>query len=174
MSATLDALNDAQARHAMTLFYDHLPTDAWDTGRKPMAERISTVVQTISKQADPAQGATVRSLLDDSNPNAQAAQAVLARMVLQQAMASPKLAPAAQQAIEDAGKANMFLDPVTGVIILGLLLATSNYDRDANGGLHIHFGANAAGILSALNIPETLAKLPAVIGALPAAVISRL
>ncbi len=174
MSIALDALNDAQVRHAMKLFYDHLPNEAWEDGRKPIAERINTVVQTIGKRAEPAQSATLHSLLDDSNPNAQAAQAALARMILQQAMASPKLAAAAQQAVEDAGKANMFLDPVTGVIIIGLLLATSTYDRDPNGGLHVHFGANAAGILTALNIPDILAKLPAVFGALPAAVISRL
>lgn len=174
MSQTIDELNDAQARHAVQLFYDRLPASAWEGDRKPGSERVGTVMRALAEEAPPHERAALSGLLDDSRPESLAAQAALARLVLRQAAESPALAPLVRQAVEEAAKPTMAVDPVTGVIIVAVLLATTTVDRDADGSLHVHLGGGAAGILSALKVPDLLAKLPAVLGALPANVLSRI
>ena len=170
MSLTLAELNDAQARHAIQLLFDLLPDSAWQDG-KPTVERVNTVVRALGEQTSPADAGTLSSLSDGRNA---AAQAALARVILEGALANPAWAAAAQSAIDGAAKANMMFDPVTGLLIIGLLLATTKVDRTPDGGLHVSFGANAAGVIAALRVPELLDKLPAVISALPQAIIAKL
>lgn len=178
MAITPDSLNDPQARQAVKLFYDLLPPSRWDGGRKPSGERVGTVVRVLSEEAAAPARATLSALLDADSAQAsgkQAAQAALARIVLTQALRSADTAPMVQQAIDEAAKPNMgLLDPRLGELIIGMLLATTTFDRDADGSLHVHLGGGAAGILSALKVPELLEKLPAVLAALPASVLAHL
>ena len=51
MTADPTTLNDLQARHAIKLFYDHLPAAVWDGGRKPGTERAATVVGALREEA---------------------------------------------------------------------------------------------------------------------------
>ena len=166
-------LNDAQARQAVKLLYEQLPAEQWEDGRKPNAARVDTVVRSLQDQADGAASTLLASLLDDAHPEAAQANAALARIVLAQALATPDLAPLARRAIDEATQPNMGIDVGTAVFIIGMLLATSRIDRDADGSWHVHLAGGAPNILRALKVPDLLEKLPAVISALPAAVVAR-
>lgn len=161
------ALNDAQVRHAVRLFYDALPPGVWEDGLKPSGERLRSVVVPAVEDAPP----ELRALLDDANPGTQALQAGIARIVLDQALAAPHLQACAREAIAQARLPNMAFDPITGIVILGVLLATTKVDHDADGAYHVHFGAGAADILGQLHLAEVIDKLPALIKALPASLL---
>jgi hypothetical protein len=162
-------LNDAQARHAIQLFYDNLPDSAWEDD-KPSVERVNTVVRALVESSDRATSNTLSELTNDKNL---AAQAGVARLVLTQALATPSLADSAGTAIAASAKANMMFDPVSGLLIIGVLLATTKFDKNADGSIHVELGGSAASILSALRVPELLDKLPGVIKALPAAILQK-
>jgi hypothetical protein len=162
-------LNDAQARHAIQLFYDSLPDSAWEDD-KPSLERVNTVVRALTESANPADAKVLSELTADQNLPAQAA---VARLVLKQALATPSLAASAGAAITGASKANMMFEPVSGLLIIGVLLATTKFDKNADGSIHVELGGCAASIISALRVPDMLEKLPAVLKAIPAAILAK-
>jgi hypothetical protein len=174
MAATPDDLNDSQARRAVMLFYDRLPASAWADADKPGLDLVRTEVLSAQEEAASTDQKKLSALLNDDNPDGLVARAVLARMVLSQALASPELAPVAREAIEGAVKPNMAFLVDDGVIIIGLLLATTTIDRDADGSLHVHLGGGAAKVIEALDLKDLLPKLPAVISALPQSLIAKL
>lgn len=167
-----DSLNDEQARHAAKLFYDHLSASAWEGGRKPAIERVATVVSALQDLSTGQDGAVLKGLTA-MTPASLAAQAVLARIVLTQALAAPGMAPAAQAAIAGALQPNMGVALEYGSIIVAMLLSTTKIDHGPDG-WHVHLGGGAADIVTALRVPELLEKLPAIIKALPATVLARL
>lgn len=172
MTADPTTLNDLQARHAIKLFYDHLPAAVWDGGRKPGTERVATVVGALREEAEGDAGKALAALTANT-PDGLAAQAALARIVLMQALEAPALAPVARAAIAGALQANMGPALEYGMMIVAMLLATTKIDRGADG-WHVHLGGSAADIVSALRVPEMLDKLPAVLKALPQEILGRL
>jgi hypothetical protein len=67
----------------------------------------------------------------------------------------------------------MALDPVTGAVMVALLLATTHFEKTEHG-YKVELGAGAKDIISALRLPELLDKLPALVKALPPGVMAKL
>ena len=151
-------LTDEQASSAVKLFYDLAPAELWEDGLKPSPELspeeykpgISTLVA------------------GDAETGGEIARTLLVNM-----SESPSLCPWVERAVSEARKPHMCIDPITGTFILVFLLAIPNVDLK-KGELSVEPGAGVAKIISALNLPELLDKLPAIIKALPGGVWAKL
>jgi hypothetical protein len=160
------ALSDEQAAKAARIFFDRVPPECWEDGRKPSGERVRTAVEAIREEA----GETERSFIEQVlQPTA--ARGVVARLVLAEALASAALRPHAETALAEAVKPDMMFDAATGLFVIVLLLCTSRVEKTPSG-FKVELGAGAKDIIAALRVPELLDKLPAIIKALPAEVVA--
>lgn len=173
MTGAIDVLTDDQARQAVKLLFDFIPESAFEGGRKPSAERIRTVTGALRDQAPFNDRPVIQGLLLAERPEQAAAQAEIARIVLRQAYQSSALAPAVARAINVASRPQMAIDPVTGAVMVALLLATTHFEKKEDG-YKVELGAGAKDIIGALRVPELLDKLPALVKALPSAVVAKL
>lgn len=173
MTPPIESLTDDQARQAVKLLFDVLPPDLWEGGRKPAQEGIRTFALELREASSGAEQQAIDGLLEPNDPQRIAAQAAVARLVLRQAEQSPGLAPYCEKAIELATTPHMAIDPITGAFVLMLLLCTTNVEKTKSG-WKLELGGQAKNIVGALRLPELAAQLPAVIKALPSAIVSGL
>jgi hypothetical protein len=173
MNRTADTLTDEQACQAAKLLFDLLPAEVWKDGEKPSPERVRNVVGSLSARAAPSDQAVIDSLVAGDTPSRLAGQAAIARLVLDAAEGSDKLAPYATTAIATAVKPDLCIDPITGTFVIALLLATTKIKKDEHG-FDIELGAGAKDIIKSLDPVGLLKALPAVIKALPASVLTHL
>jgi len=169
MQDSIRQLSDRQAPLAVRFFYELSPPEVWEGGRKPGPERVRTVVEAVRDQAPGAIQPVVDALADDSDSAGAEARAAICRDLLQGLSEQPELKPLVEQAVNKAREVHMAIDPATGIFLIALLIASADIDKDG-----WHPGAGIARIISALNPAEMLNRLPAVIKALPAEVISKL
>ncbi|HVN03867.1 MAG TPA: hypothetical protein VMT86_05575 [Bryobacteraceae bacterium] len=169
MQDQIQQLSDRQAPLAVRFFYELSPPEAWEGGRKPGPERVRTVVAALREQAPAGIQPVVEALADDSESAGAQARAAICRDLLESLSRQPELKPFVEQAVIKAREVHMAIDPVTGIFLIALLIASADVDKDG-----WHPGAGIARIISALNPAEMLNRLPAVIKALPAEVIAKL
>lgn len=166
----ISVLNDAQAAKALRLLYDRTPPEHWEDGGKPSEERLRTVVDALREDAAETDRHAVETLLA---PASLRERGTLARLVLTRVSQSSALRPYVDQAVTEAAKRDMMFDPAAGVFVIGMLLATSKVAKTKDG-FTVELGGGAKDIIGALRVPEVLAKLPAIIKALPSEILSRL
>ena len=118
----ITGLTTKQAVRAISLFYDDLPSDLWEGGRKPPMARVETLSRQVSERAPADVQPFVNALLaDDENP----ARGELCKLLLRQFAAEPRLRPHVERALSLAEQPVMALDPVTIGAVLLLLTALS-------------------------------------------------
>jgi hypothetical protein len=167
-------LTDVQAIRAVKLFYDLTPPEIWEDSRKPPAERVKTLAAGLLEEAPSDMKPILVSLLEGGQPEKTAAQSEICRIILRQALQSPKLKPFADQAIETAGRPAMAIDPATGAFIIAMLIATSKIEVTPDGGYTVRLGDTVVEMLRALQVPKLVHELAAVIKALPKEIVSKL
>jgi hypothetical protein len=118
----IGGLTAQQAVRATRLFYDYLPSDFWEGGRKPPMARIETLSKQVSERAPTDLQPFVQSLLaEDENP----ARGELCKLLLRQFAADDALRPFVERAVTLAEQPVMAIDPVTIGAILVVLTALS-------------------------------------------------
>jgi hypothetical protein len=169
----IGSLTNEQALRAMGLLYEYMPEDLWEGGR-PSRERLKLALEAAAEDAPGDVHTVLQVFAGTGTPEAVAASAALSRFMLQQLADSPSLRGAVMKAVEEARQPRMFLiDPVTGAIIIGILLATSRYEKDKDGSTTLQFGYGVVDALRAIDVPKVLSELPQVFSSLPAGIWSR-
>jgi hypothetical protein len=162
-------LTDEQASSAVKLFYDLAPAELWEDGLKPSPERVRSIATGLAELSPEEYKPGISTLVaGDAETGGEIARTLLVNM-----SESPSLCPWVERAVSEARKPHMCIDPITGTFILVFLLAIPNVDLK-KGELSVEPGAGVAKIISALNLPELLDKLPAIIKALPGGVWAKL
>ncbi|MHB8267456.1 hypothetical protein [Bradyrhizobium sp.] len=128
MPDAIENLTDEQAIRAVRRFYELTPASIWEGGRKPSPEYIRSLAEAAKDDAPAELQPAVAGLVNAGSAEATVAQATVARIVLRRAQAVPSFTPLVTQAIGDACKPAMAIDPVTGAFILAFLLFTSDID----------------------------------------------
>jgi len=158
----LDTLTDEQAIRAVRLFYDFSTPELWKDGEKPSPEFVEMIGAALVEQAPADLQPAVAALVADNQPSHTAARAEVCRLLLSQLDQLSAFQPALHRAIENARKPQMMIDPVTGVFIIAILIATA---KNADG---------LVKVIGALHLPDLLDKLPPVLKALPEGVVKAL
>jgi hypothetical protein len=168
MTDPIASLTDEQAINAIRLFYDYTTPDLWEDEEKPSIERVKTIAAALVENAPADVQPVVAVLVDDHQPEQTAARAEVCRLILSQLRQSPVFGLYADRAIDTAKQPHMAIDPITGVFIIAVLLATTKVESTPNG-WNIEFGGGSVVAIKAL--PKLLHELPPIIKALPESVL---
>lgn len=174
MQEAIERLSDQQAVRAVRFFYDLSSPEIWEGGHKPSEERVKTIAAGLKEEAPADLQPIVAALLGDAQEGDPVARAAICRTLLDQLSQSPRLKPYVDQAVAKAQETHMAIDPVTGAFIITLLLASTKVETKPDGSKVWVPGGGIADVISALRLPELLAKLPAVLNALPTGALNRL
>ena len=165
----IENLSDAEAVAAVRLLYASSEGRHWENGNRPGLERLRSLVSGCIENITHEDREAIDRLTLDSSPEGIALRAGVARLILQGAERSSPLALPLSTALDGATKPNMGIDPVSGTILIGMLLALSRFERSKDGSWKIEFGAGAQGLLKELRLAELVKALPAVLRAIPEA-----
>jgi hypothetical protein len=174
MKETIAQLSDEQAIRSVRYFYDLSPSDVWEGRRKPSAERVTAIATALQANAPPDLKPILDGLLGTDRGGDNLAQAAACRALLDQLSQSPSFAPYVDGAVRRGRDAHMAIDPLTGAIMIALLVAMPRIQGKSDGSWVVDPAAGIPAVISALKLPELLSKLPAALRALPEGLLKEL
>ncbi len=170
----LSQLTDEQAIKAVNFLYQITPGELWQDELKPKPARLGAVAASLQDNA----GGEAKELIGgvmSSDAAALPLRAALAKVILARASAIPELQSYVSRSIDASKQEVLAFDPLTGAIIIGMLLAVPTIEIKGKDGASAKVSASEglSHVLSALDIKGILHELPAVISALPKEVLSK-
>jgi hypothetical protein len=165
MNERLATLTPEQAERALLLFYDLLPSESWESGRKPSEARIEDLADKLQDNAP----AEIQSFLGSLRTGEdETTTGEVARILLQQFAQIDSLRPYVEAAAARSEEPHMALDPLTlGACTIVLLAAMSNEIKFSvkDGDVALETKSRAPELVREL--AGVVEKLPEVLKALP-------
>jgi hypothetical protein len=116
-------LTSEQAEQALLIFYDLLPPEIWENGKKPSQARIEFLANQLQEEGPPEAKVLITALAKEQSPKGE-----IAKVLLNQFAQYEQLQPYLEKAIASATSSDKAIIEVAVLIALLAFMAGSKYE----------------------------------------------
>lgn len=157
MDQSIASLSPEQAQHALMIFYDLLPDDFWEGGKKPSAAKLKFTAERLQEDAPEDVRPVVNGLLAEGSEEG---KGEAAKVVLDMFYEQESLRGYVEQAVEQAKQPHLAPIPlIIGAVIIVLALVPKKIKvKTGNRSVEVE-GQDSKGLVDSL--ANFVSKLPA-------------